>query len=72
VFQTIAAVYQPLLANLWPSAMMLLGIYFPQRLELDRRHPWIKWLILGPILFRAVGSNIALDLLVLNRAAAAA
>jgi sigma-B regulation protein RsbU (phosphoserine phosphatase) len=29
-------------------ALMLFGIYFPERSRLDRRLPWIKWLILAP------------------------
>jgi sigma-B regulation protein RsbU (phosphoserine phosphatase) len=34
------------LANFsWPAWMMLFGIYFPERSVLDRRLPWIKWLI---------------------------
>jgi sigma-B regulation protein RsbU (phosphoserine phosphatase) len=28
---------------------MLFGIEFPDRLGLDRRFPWLKWLVLGPL-----------------------
>jgi sigma-B regulation protein RsbU (phosphoserine phosphatase) len=70
-FQPIAVIYQPLLANLWPASMMLFGIYFPERLNVDRRYPWAKWIILAPILFRVAGTNVTLDLLVLDNLAAA-
>jgi len=29
-------------------ALLLFGIYFPERSRIDARAPWIKWLILGP------------------------
>lgn len=38
-FQPIAAAYQPVLANFWPTAMLLFAIYFPERLPLDQRAP---------------------------------
>ena len=38
-FQPIAAAYQPILANLWPTAMLFFAIYFPERLPFDRRYP---------------------------------
>ena len=45
------------LRNLWCQVMQLLaspalllfGIYFPERSRIDARGPWIKWLILGPM-----------------------
>ena len=57
VFQPIAAAYQPILANLWPTAMLLFAIYFPDRLPIDRRFPWIKWLLIAPILLRIIALN---------------
>jgi sigma-B regulation protein RsbU (phosphoserine phosphatase) len=30
----------------WPVWMMLFGIYFPERSVLDRRWPWVKWLVI--------------------------
>jgi len=32
-----------------PLCIMLFGIYFPERSNLDIRYPWIKWLILAPV-----------------------
>ena len=56
-FQPIAATYQPVLANLWPTAMLLFAIYFPDRLPLDRRWPWMKWLVIAPVAVRVIGTN---------------
>lgn len=33
----------------WPIWMMLFGIYFPERWEVDRRFPWMKWLFIVPL-----------------------
>jgi sigma-B regulation protein RsbU (phosphoserine phosphatase) len=33
-----------------PLCIMLFGIYFPQRSDWDIRYPWIKWLLIAPIL----------------------
>ena len=33
---------------IWAISMMLFGIYFPSRFVLDRRIPWLKYLILVP------------------------
>jgi sigma-B regulation protein RsbU (phosphoserine phosphatase) len=65
-FRPIALVYQPLLDNLWPMSMMLFGIYFPDRLALDRRFPWAKWIVVAPILF-TVGATMVVVGLVIER-----
>ena len=31
-----------------PLALLLFGFYFPERWRLDRRLPWLKWLLLAP------------------------
>jgi sigma-B regulation protein RsbU (phosphoserine phosphatase) len=33
----------------YPIGMLLFGIYFPSRLELDRRRPWLKYLFIVPV-----------------------
>ena len=33
----------------WFIWLFLLGIYFPTRLEFDRRFPWLKWLMVVPL-----------------------
>lgn len=31
-----------------PPALLLFGIYFPERSRIDKQAPWIKWLVLAP------------------------
>ena len=31
-------------------ALLLFGVYFPERSRIDSRAPWLKWIILGPLL----------------------
>ena len=60
-FQPVFAAYQPLLANMWPTAMLLFAISFPERLPLDRRFPWLKWVAILPILMHVIGTNPVYD-----------
>lgn len=45
-------------AGLSTTALALFGIVFPERLAIDRRFPWIKWLIVGPLIVGAVVTAI--------------
>jgi sigma-B regulation protein RsbU (phosphoserine phosphatase) len=62
-FQPIAAAYQPLMANMWPTAMLFFALAFPERLPLDRRVPWLKWAVIVPVVLRVVGLNPVYDYL---------
>jgi sigma-B regulation protein RsbU (phosphoserine phosphatase) len=42
------------LIRLGPIALAYFGITFPEPLAFDRNHPWVKWILLGPVLARAV------------------
>lgn len=35
-------------------ALLWFGIYFPERWRMDRRWPWVKWLVLGAAIFEFV------------------
>src|SRR5207248_617471 len=35
-------------SGLWPLFMMLFGAWFPDRSDLDRRWPWVKYAIVIP------------------------
>ncbi|HZU08959.1 MAG TPA: SpoIIE family protein phosphatase [Pseudacidobacterium sp.] len=37
-----------------PPALLLFGIYFPEPSRIDARFPWIKWIVLGPLLVCAL------------------
>jgi len=47
-----------LLRGLWSETMQLLaapvlllfGVYFPERSRIDQKFPWLKWLVIAPIL----------------------
>lgn len=41
--------YQSFFQSAWGIWMLLFGIYFPERLNLDRRLPWLKWLFIVPL-----------------------
>ncbi len=47
---TATALWVSFFAAGWPLAMLSFALVFPERLALDRRWPWIKWLALGPLL----------------------
>jgi sigma-B regulation protein RsbU (phosphoserine phosphatase) len=47
-------VWVELWRGLWPVAMMLFGVYFPDRFVVDRKLPWLKWLWIAPLSFFAV------------------
>ena len=56
----IAIAYHYFFANTWAIWMLLFGLYFPERLVHDRRWPWLKWILIAPLLaFLAVGIVIA-------------
>ena len=49
-FGTAATLWLAFFASAWPFAMLSFALVFPERLPLDIRLPWLKWLILGPML----------------------
>ena len=51
-----------LMASAWSIGMLLFAIHFPDRLALDRRKPWLKWLLLLPLVLVA-SARAALELL---------
>ena len=71
-FQSVALAFQQLLGTLWPVAMMLFAFYFPERIQLDRRFPWAKWIVIVPILLANIASTVSLTLMVNGRLDAAA
>ncbi|NOT48620.1 MAG: hypothetical protein HOP17_12825, partial [Acidobacteria bacterium] len=38
----------------WALAMLLFGIYFPERWTLDEKLPWLKWLFIIPLSFQMI------------------
>jgi sigma-B regulation protein RsbU (phosphoserine phosphatase) len=62
-FRPSAIFFHTLLGGTWALWILLFGIYFPERLDLDRRLPWLKWLLIAPIAVSALGmaSSVAAD-----------
>ena len=50
--------YKTFVQSAWALWMVLTGIYFPVRWEVDRRWPWLKWLLIIPNLFFAIENTI--------------
>jgi phosphoserine phosphatase RsbU/P len=46
----IALIWNIVAQTAMPICLMLFGIYFPHRSNLDTRAPWIKWALIAPIL----------------------
>lgn len=57
-FQQIFAAYHILFANVFSAALLLFALYFPEQLSLDHRFPWVKWLVVGPLIFQVVTTSI--------------
>jgi sigma-B regulation protein RsbU (phosphoserine phosphatase) len=43
-----AHLYQSAATSAWALCMMLFGFYFPRQWFVDRRYPWIKWILIAP------------------------
>jgi sigma-B regulation protein RsbU (phosphoserine phosphatase) len=50
--------YKSFFQSAWPVWMVLVGIYFSERWSVDRRWPWLKWLVIIPTLFFAIKNTI--------------
>jgi sigma-B regulation protein RsbU (phosphoserine phosphatase) len=53
------AVYRGLVEGTIAIWFLLLGLYFPSRLEGERRRPWLKWLLIGPLMVNTVFNCLA-------------
>ena len=60
--QPVFAAYHILFANLAPTALLLFALYFPERLDIDSRFPWAKWLVVGPLLFKVATDAVIFSL----------
>jgi len=48
IVRDLALIYRTFWVVSWPVWMMLFAVYFPERAAVDRRRPWIKWVVLAP------------------------
>ncbi len=47
--RTLIGAYAQIFFSTWAVSMLLFGIYFPERLNLDIKFPWLKWIIIVPL-----------------------
>ena len=45
----LSLLFESLFNSTWAIWMMLFGVYFTERLPVDRRWPWAKWLLIVPL-----------------------
>ena len=55
--------YHIFFANLAPTALLLFALNFPTRLDLDRRLPWVKLLVVVPLIFKIAKDALMYSLL---------
>ena len=51
--------WNSLVQSAMPVCFMLFGVYFPERSEIDRRRPWIKWTLIGPAIVLYLMDSLA-------------
>ncbi|HEY3458199.1 MAG TPA: GAF domain-containing SpoIIE family protein phosphatase [Bryobacteraceae bacterium] len=49
VIRSLALIYRTFWFYSWPVWMILFAVYFPERAGVDRRWPWLKWMVLTPV-----------------------
>jgi phosphoserine phosphatase RsbU/P len=59
VWRVAGTFYDRLGASTWPLWMLLFAVLFPERLDLDRRKPWLKWVVAAPVGFIALAQAAA-------------
>lgn len=50
--QSIPGMFRNIFGSGWAISMFLFAVYFPERLPLDKRHPWLKFIIVIPLMFQ--------------------
>ncbi len=51
---TLVGAYQNFAFSAWALAMLLFGIYFPERWTIDKKIPWAKWIFIVPLGFQVL------------------
>lgn len=57
----LALSYKAVFSSTWVLWLFVLGTYFPEPLEFERRHPWVKFLIIVPLIMIAAVGIIVLQ-----------
>jgi phosphoserine phosphatase RsbU/P len=59
IWRVAGTFYDQVMEGTWGIWMMLFGLAFPTRLPADRRWPWVKWLLIGPVGLLALADGLA-------------
>lgn len=51
---SLVGAYRGIFFSNWALGMLLFGLYFPERWILDKRLPWLKWILIVPLLFQFI------------------
>ncbi len=57
--------YKTFVQSAWGLWMVLVGIYFPERWDIDRRWPWLKWFLIIPTFLFAI-KNVIIETVWMN------
>ncbi len=69
LISNLALGYKMVFSSTWVLWLFVLGVYFPEQLGFERRHPWLKWLGIVPLSALAVVGVIYNELVVNSYAA---
>ena len=58
LLQPFFAGYHVLFSNLFSAALLLFALYFPEQLRFDRKFPWAKWLVAGPLIIHVAMTSM--------------
>lgn len=56
---TLVGIYQNIFFSTVALAMLLFGIYFPERWSVDKKIPWAKWIFIVPLGFQVLITLVA-------------
>jgi sigma-B regulation protein RsbU (phosphoserine phosphatase) len=57
--RALAFEYTVIAVTTWGLCLVLFALYFPHRFPWDIRRPWIKWLLIGPLILFAIDESLA-------------
>jgi len=60
--QPLLTAFRVLFASMGAAALALFGLAFPEPLGVDRRWPWIKWILFGPLIALGVTNALFVSL----------
>ncbi len=71
LLSNLALAYRGMWSSGWVLWLFVLGLYFPEQLGFERRHPWMKWFVIVPLGAMAI-YGLVYEVVSVNSYAAAA